>query len=152
MRVIELLDRERIPYTIDEHSPAGTAIALAVAEHVSGHQVIKPVVAEADGVMVMCALPADRRIDMGALRNALGARHVRLVTEDELPDLCLDCELGAEAPVGRLYGMDTLMDESLLDSDMMVFQAGTHHTAVRLGREEFQKLTNARVVNISRPD
>jgi len=101
---------------------------------------------------VMCALPADRRLDMAALRNTLKARHVRLVNEDELSDLCLDCELGAEAPVGRLYGMDTLMDESLMDEGMIVLQAGSHHTAVRLSREDFQRLAGARVVNISKPD
>jgi Ala-tRNA(Pro) deacylase len=152
MRVTELFDRERVAYTVDDHPEAGTAIALAVAERVPGHQVIKPVVAEADGVMVMCALPADRRVDMGALRQALGARQVRLVSEPELADLCLDCELGAEAPVGRLYGMDTLMDESLMDQDMVVFQAGTHRTAVRVGRDDFRRTSNARVVSMSRPD
>lgn len=152
MRVTELFDRERVAYTVDEHPEAGTAIALAVTEHVPGHQVIKPVVAEADGVMVMCALPADRRVDMSALRNALGARAVRLVSEPELADVCLDCDLGAEAPVGRLYGMDTFMDESLLDQEVVVFQAGTHRTAVRVGRSDFQRLANARIANFSRPD
>ncbi len=152
MNLTELLDRERIAYTLDEHAEASTAIALAVAEHVPGHQVIKPVVVEADGVMVMCALPADRRVDMSALRSILGARHLRLVTEDELPALCPDCELGAEPPVGRLFGMDTLLDESVLDEDQVIFQAGTHHTAVRMSRDEFQRLTNARIVSFSRPD
>jgi Ala-tRNA(Pro) deacylase len=152
MRLLELLDREKIDYTTDEHCEAGTAIALAVAEHVPGHQVVKPVLVEVDGVMVMCALPADRRLDINSLRNVLRARHVRLVNEAELSDLCLDCELGAEAPVGRLYGMDTLMDESLMDENRVTLQAGTHRTAVHLSRDEFQRLTNARVVNISRPD
>lgn len=152
MRVTELCDRERVAYTVDEHPEAGTAIALAVAEHVPGHQVVKPVVAEADGVRVMCALPSDRRVDMAALRHVLGARQVRLVSEPELADMCLDCELGAEAPVGRLYGMDTIMDETLLDEETLVFQAGTHRTAVHVGREDFQRLANARIVSISRPD
>lgn len=152
MNLMELLDRERIPYSQDEHPETGTAIGLAVAERVPGHQVIKPVVVEADGVMVMCALPADRRVDMSSLRSILGARQLRLVNEYELAELCPDCELGAEPPIGRLYGMDTLLDESVLDEDIVIFQAGTHHTAVRMSRDDFQRLANARIVSFSRPD
>lgn len=152
MRLNELLQREKVRYAMDEHPETNTAIGLAVAEEVSGHQVIKPVVVEADGTLVMCALPADRRLDMSALRAVLGTGRIRLISEDELADVCPDCELGAEPPIGRLFGMETLMDESLLPERMVIFQAGTHHTAVRMSVDEFHRIANPRVVNISRLD
>src|SRR5512133_2918923 len=120
MYLTELLDRQGISYSLEEHPQASTAIGLAIA------------------------------VDVAALRSALGAKHLRLISEDELSDICLDCELGAEPPVGRLFGMDTLMDESLLDEDAVIFQAGTHHTAVRMSLDEFRRITDARVINFTR--
>lgn len=152
MRLTDLLEREAVRYSVDEHPETNTAIGLAVAEEVSGHQVIKPVVVEADGTLVMCALPADRRLDMSVLRAVLGTGRIRLINEDELSDVCMDCELGAEPPVGRLFGMETLMDESLLPEQMVIFQAGTHHTAVRMSVDEFRRIAHPRIANISRVD
>ena len=49
-----------------------------------------------------------------------------------MAELFPDCEVGAEPPIGRLYGMTTLMDESLTADDHVTFQAGTHSDAVTM--------------------
>src|SRR5450432_709765 len=107
------LDDQGVHYRASRHPLAFTAQDLAAAEHVSGKQVIKPVIVQADGQFVMCALPACYRIDIKELKEQLLAEDVRLVDEHDLPKLFEDCERGAAPPIGHLYGMTTLMDESL---------------------------------------
>src|SRR5438309_1172703 len=63
------LDRFNVRYQVSEHPAAYTAQGLAQAEHVSGRRVIKPVLVECDGQMVLCALPACDRVDLEALRE-----------------------------------------------------------------------------------
>ncbi|HSU68201.1 MAG TPA: YbaK/EbsC family protein, partial [Tepidisphaeraceae bacterium] len=112
----------------------------ASAEHVPGRQVIKPVVVKADGHFVMCALPASHRIDMSALREQLEAEDVKIADEQKLRELFPDCELGAEPPIGRLYNMPTLMDESLVADAHVTFQAGTHCQAITMSLAEYRRV------------
>jgi Ala-tRNA(Pro) deacylase len=125
---------------LSQHPIAYTAQDLASVEHVPGRQVIKPVVVKADGRFVMCALPASHQIDLAALREQLQAKEVNLADEQKLSELFPDCELGAEPPIGRLYNMPTIMDESLIADARVMFQAGTHRDAITMSLTEYRRV------------
>jgi Ala-tRNA(Pro) deacylase len=134
------LDRFNVRYLVTEHPVSYTAQSLAQAEHVSGYQVIKPVLVEADGQMILCALPACDRVDLEALRDDLEVDRVRLVEESALREVFLGCELGAEPPIGALFGLPTIADESLLTQRKVTFQAGNHHEAVTMSMDDYRRL------------
>jgi Ala-tRNA(Pro) deacylase len=134
------LDRFNVRYQLTEHPVTYTAQSLAQAEHVSGYQVIKPVLVEADGQMILCALPACDRIDLEALRDDLEAGSVRLADEDALRDVFRGCELGAEPPIGALFGLPTIADQSLLAQGKVTFQAGNHHESVTMSMDDYRRL------------
>jgi Ala-tRNA(Pro) deacylase len=131
-------------------SDAYTAQDLAMMEHVSGKRVVKPVVVEADGQFVLCALPASCYIDMERLREELHANTAKLADEDALRGLFPDSELGAEPPIGRMYGMETIVDESLSKQDEVVLQAGTHRDAVRMSFGDYMRVARPRVVRFGK--
>ncbi|HSZ55223.1 MAG TPA: YbaK/EbsC family protein [Tepidisphaeraceae bacterium] len=139
MNVQSFLDEMGIAYRSSCHPTAYTAQDLASAEHVPGRQVIKPVVVKADGRFVMCALPASHRVDLSALREQLEAENLSLADETKLRELFPDCELGAEPPIGRLYDMPTIMDESLIADARVTFQAGTHRDAVTMSLADYRR-------------
>src|SRR5437868_4521177 len=130
MQLQSYLDQIGVWYHLSHHPQAYTASELAQMEHIPGDNVIKPVVVEADDRLIMCALPASYRVDMNQLKEKLHAQRVRLASEATLQEIFEDCEIGAEPPVGFLYGLRTLMDESLCKDDRVTFQAGTHEAAV----------------------
>src|SRR5687768_12920120 len=131
MDVRSYLDQHGVPYQWLHHdASAYTAQHLAMLEHVSGKKVIKPVVVEADGQFVLCALPASCYIDMEQLREALHANVTRLADEEAMRSLFPDAEVGAEPPIGSMYGMETMLDESLCRQNEVVLQAGTHNDAI----------------------
>src|SRR3954447_400579 len=132
MNLPSLLDDMGVNYRLSRHDTAYTAADLAHQEHIPGRKVIKPVVIKADGQFIMCALPASHRIDLDTLRDQLQCDDVKLADEDELSELCRECEAGAAPPIGRIFGMPTLMDESLFADDRVTFQAGTHTDAVTM--------------------
>ena len=57
-----------------------------------------------DDIFYMCVLPACCKIDLDALRQQIGAKHVKLADENEMAKLFPDCALGAEPPFGGMYG------------------------------------------------
>ena len=141
MNIQSYLDEMGVSYRLSHHPMAYTAQDLASVEHVPGRQVIKPVVVKADGRFVMCALPASHRIDIAALREQLEAQEINIADEQKLSELFPDCELGAEPPIGRLYNMPTLMDESLVADSHVTFQAGTHRDAITMSLAEYRRVT-----------
>jgi Ala-tRNA(Pro) deacylase len=145
MNLPSLLDEMGVNYRLSRHDTTYTAQDLAAAEHVPGRKVIKPVVVKADGRFVMCALPASHRVDLDTLRSQLQANEVQLAGEDELTDLFKDCELGAEPPIGRMFGMPTIMDESLFADERVTFQAGTHQDAVTMTLADYRKVAQPEV-------
>jgi Ala-tRNA(Pro) deacylase len=97
----------------------------------------------------MCVLSACYKIDLGALKDQLGARSVELAEEKEIGELFADCELGAEPPFGNLYDMPTLMDQALEADDHITFQAGTHDKSIRMSVDDYRKLVQPKVYSFS---
>ena len=149
MKLEQMLQTRNVKYEKHAHTPAFTSQALAQAEHVSGYEVAKPVVVKTAVGFTMCVLPAPLRLNMDLVSDLLHDPHARLATETEMKELFDDCELGAEPPIGDLYGMNTIMDESLRDDDHIVIQAGKHTEAIRLRREDWEALCRPTVAAIA---
>jgi Ala-tRNA(Pro) deacylase len=139
MNVQNYLDELGVNYRLSRHDTTYTAQDLAAAEHIPGRKVIKPVIVKADGQFVMCAIPASHRIDLDTLRDQLQANDLQLADENELSDVCPECELGAAPPIGCLFGLTTVMDESLFADDRVTFQAGTHTDAVTMTLADYRR-------------
>ena len=150
MNLQSFLDEKGVAYRLSRHETAFTASGLAQVEHVPGRKVIKPVIVNADGAFVMCALPASHKVDFEELKRQLEANYVSMVTEEQLGKLFPDCELGAVPPIGRLYGMTTLMDESLIADDRVMFQAGTHEDAVTMTLADYRRVAQPEVAYFGR--
>lgn len=152
MKVVEFLETNSAKYEVTRHQPTYSAQQMAAAEHVPGREVAKPVVVKADGKYYMCVLAACCKVDLDALKEDLRADRVALAGEDEMSKLFADCELGAEPPFGNLYGLETLMDESLEADEHIVFQAGTHEQAIKMATLDYKELVSPQVLSFSCPD
>ena len=85
------------------------------------------------------------------LRDQLRAKEVYLADESQLRQCFPDCELGAEPPIGKIWGLPTLMDESLTADDMVMFQAGTHDQAVTMTLAEYRRVAQPEMAHFARP-
>lgn len=149
MHVLEYLDTCLADYGVTEHRSAYTAESVAHYENVPGQNVAKPVVVKADGDFYMCVLPSDHRIDFKVLKSQLMVKSLTLASEDELADLFPDCDVGTEPPFGILYGLETFMDRSLEDDKYIVFQGGSHETAISMSMKEYRRLAYPKIMDFS---
>ena len=143
--ICDYLDSQHVTYERLHHAVAFPAQEVAQTLHVSGKHFAKAVMLQADGRTVMAVLPASHRLNLQELKTELDAKHVEMLPEGELTKLCPDCELGAFPPFGSLYGMETLMDRSLAQSEEIVFNAGSHSDAVRMKYADYANLAKPRV-------
>lgn len=143
-RLKSFLDSNYVPYQSLSHAATYTAQGTATLMQISGKEVAKTVVlcvGEHNPKIVLAVLPGSRHVKFETLATILG-RHVRLASEEEFIRLFPDCELGAMPPFGALYNLPVYVDESLAKDKEVVFNAGTHHDAVRMAYEDFAKLAS----------
>jgi Ala-tRNA(Pro) deacylase len=140
--ILKYLQEAKVPYAHRWHSRAVTAQELAAAMHVTGHRVAKSVVVDADGKKWLAVLAASDRVTEPQLAQAIGARRVRMLEEPEFEQLFGDCEVGAEPPFGKLYGLPVIMDQALADEDGIVVRAGSHEEVLEMPTDAFLKLEN----------
>ncbi len=150
-RLKTLLEQRAVPYEIVQHRRDYTAQETAVDTQTPGEAFAKTVIVWVDGTFAMAVLPADHRVVVPKLRQALGAQQVALASEDELRVLFPDCEVGAMPPFGNLYHLPIYVSTALRTQDRITFPAGTHDTAIRMHYSDFVKLVQPRVIDFSQP-
>ena len=149
MKLESFLQERGIGYEKHKHTTTYTAQALAQAEQVSGYMVAKPVIVKGSSGFAMCVLPAPKQLDLKRAAEVLGEPELRLATEAEMSELFPDCEVGAEPPVGTLFGLKTVMDQRLKEDEFLVMQAGAHTEAIKLRREDWERLCDPLVAPIA---
>jgi Ala-tRNA(Pro) deacylase len=145
------LEQRGIGYRTCHHADAFTAQQVAQREHISGHRVAKVVCVMADGWPVELVLPASRRVLLDWVRQLLGAREIRLASEQEMEQYFTGCEPGAIPPLRHWQGVEVVMDAHLRVVGEIMIQAGTHRDAIRMQFDDWFNLVNPRVELLTEP-
>lgn len=133
------LDRHGIDYEVLAHPHAETSMLTAQAAHVPGDRLAKAVIVRDADHYLMVVLPADYHVHLGRLHRHLG-HEVGLATEAELCELFPDCAGGAIPPLGGAYGLDTLLDSSMVRDQDVFFESGDHEHLVHMDAAQFAAL------------
>ncbi len=128
-----------IHYEVLTHPRSHSSSETAESAHIHGDRLAKAVLLEDENGYVLAVLPSTHRIAQGQLDRLL-QRHLGLATEQELARVFWDCELGAIPPFGTAYGIETILDESLLEQPDIYFEAGNHEELIHLSGEQFRQL------------
>jgi len=135
----DYLTHQGVEYEVIPHHRTLCSSETAQAAHVSGECMAKSVVLEDDRGYVLAVLPATHRVRLGVLKERLN-RDLRLASERELAFLFKDCELGAIPPVGKAYGVPTVVDDSLAEKYDVYFEAGDHEELIHVTGEAFMQV------------
>jgi Ala-tRNA(Pro) deacylase len=146
-----LLNSEGVGYREAEHEPTRTSEEAAAArgEHLSVGA--KALLLRTDDIFRLFVLPADRRLDSGAIRRHLGVKRSRFATPEELLDLTglvpgsvppfgepiLPFELYADEDVGAVNGRVAFNAGSLTHS--IIMSAGDWEKLAKPERFQFSK-------------
>jgi prolyl-tRNA editing enzyme YbaK/EbsC (Cys-tRNA(Pro) deacylase) len=131
-QVTEHLEAHGVPFEPIAHQQAYTSIDEARVLGIDASEVVKTVAMRVAGGYALMAVPATCRLDMHLVQAAVGDRHVRLGTEEELLRDFPGFELGALPPLGSLLGAPLYVDREVLQHETVVFAAGSQAESVQL--------------------
>ena len=148
-RLTNFLDQKNVHYLLIPHSITYTTAATGAITHIPGRDFAKTVMVRIDGQPAMAVVPGSRHLDLNAMKNALSAKEVQLMTEEEFASAFPDCEIGAMPPLGVLYDLPVYVDERLSHETEINFNAGSHRELVRLAYKDFDRLQQPKVLPIA---
>ncbi len=137
--VVDCLQRDRISYDVLAHPRTVSPREAAQSMHISADCVAKAVVLTDSRGYVMAVVPANRYVSVKALCRKL-RRKLALAREEGLFPVFRDCERGAIPPLGPAYGIQTIVDDSLVGQPEVYFEAGDHEELIRVSGEQFVAL------------
>jgi Ala-tRNA(Pro) deacylase len=145
----DYLSENFVSYRHKTHPLAYTSMETAAVDHVPGRELAKTVMVRADNRLIMAVLPADHVINMEALKNELGAEHLRLASEAEFMGRFPSCEEGAMPPFGKFFHVPAYCDKSLAGELEIEFNGGTHLDTIRMDFSEFDRLESPTVLDFT---
>ena len=147
----QLLDSRQVNYEVLSHRRTATLGQAAEACRISLHQLVRAVVLVDEQGLLMAVLPADHILDFAALSSLLH-RQLELVPGNQLTSVFGDCESRSYPPLAPAYGLDVIIDASVADLDVIIFEPGVHTSLIQVSQEHFRQLLGVDPVGtFSRP-
>lgn len=140
MRLSSYLDQQGMRYELCAHERSRSSAETARAARVPRHQLAKSVILEDDDGCVMAVVPSDHYVMVGELGRMLGRRHLRLADEARIASIFDDCDRGAVPPVGMAWGVETVVDDDVEDSEVVYMEGGDHEMLLRMSHDQFHRL------------
>ena len=142
----EFLDENDIKYVSIMHSLAFTAVEIAKSAHIPSREMAKTVIIKIDGELAMAVVPANYKVRLDLLQQALDSDSIELASEPEFTARFPDCEVGAMPPFGNLYDMEVFVAESLTEDDKIAFNGGSHLEVIQMDYRDFENLVKPKFI------
>ena len=129
-----------------EHDPRADSYALeaATALGLDPARVFKTLVADRDGTLTVCIVPAEGQLDL----RALGKRAAMAPTQRA--EKATGYVAGGISPLGQRRALPTLLDDSALEHPTIFVSGGRRGLELELAPADLQRLTGAEVRRVRR--
>jgi Ala-tRNA(Pro) deacylase len=147
-QLVALLRDEGAEFRLTQHGEVTTSAEAAAARGAELRSGAKAMLVKTSAGFVLVVLAADRKVDWKLLKPLVGDKNARFASDDELRDVT-GLEKGALPPFGRLFGLRTIYDRSLLDVETVNFNAGTRSDSVSMRRDDLIRIGGGELADVS---
>lgn len=150
---VAALTRAGIAFTLHEyaHDPRATSYGLEAAQalRLDPDQVLKTLLADLDGELVVAIVPVSARLDLKALARALGGRRAQLA-EPADAQRATGYVTGGISPLGQRTRLPCVIDDSAATHDRVLVSSGRRGQDIALAPTDLVRLTGATLAPLGR--
>jgi Ala-tRNA(Pro) deacylase len=128
-----------VDYELIPHERTMTSAHTAERSRIPGDRLAKGVVLKDEEGYLLAVIPASHQVELDAVVEQL-FRPLDIAPTRDVEELFPDCDRGAVPPIGRAYGLEVLVDNSLVAQPDIYFEGGDHASLVHVDRSGFERL------------
>ena len=150
-KILNIFKENNVTYQLYEHEPVYTSQEAAKIRGVELKTGCKSMVLKTkDGKFVLANVAANKKIDLKKLERMLD-RKLSFASKEEVLQTT-NCESGSVPPFGKLFGLPTFLDESVLENDFVNFNIGMLTRSVKISKQDLLKLMDPTISKFSKAE
>jgi Cys-tRNA(Pro) deacylase len=128
-------------------SSARTAVDAANSLKCEVGAIVKSLLFRVDDSFLLCLVAGDKRCSLNRLKKILGKKDVSMASPEEVKKQT-GYTIGGVSPIGHLYELKILIDNSLERFKNIFAAAGHPNCVFKIGFKNLQKITNGELKDI----
>lgn len=148
------LERAGISYTVHSyhHDPSAPSYGLEAAEQLGldPASVLKTLLADVDGDLVVAIVPVSGQLDLKALASVVGGKRA-VMADPAAAERATGYVVGGISPIGQKRRHPTVVDDTALAHPLVYVSAGRRGADLGLAPADLVRLLDARTGPIGRP-
>lgn len=152
-KITQLLQQHNCWFETFEHQPVRTSEEAAqVRTGFSLEQGAKAILirvkrSSSDKFFAMLVLPGNAKFDSPKVKDYFAAKDIRFATETEVLEITDGVQPGGVPPFGNLFGLEVVVDPSLLQHQKIIFNAGDRSFSVGMLAEDYVRLVQPKITS-----
>jgi prolyl-tRNA editing enzyme YbaK/EbsC (Cys-tRNA(Pro) deacylase) len=147
-KIKSFLEEHHVSYEYKEHEEVRTSEEAAKARGEDIKIGAKAMILKADDKFIMFVLSAAKKIDSKRVKEILGAKSLRFATPEEVNQLT-GCIPGGVPPFANIFGLDLLLDKTIVANEFMAFNAGERTKSLKIKTVDYLRLLKPRIEDFS---
>ena len=147
-KLVSLLRAEGADFRLTHHDAVTTSADAAAVRGAELRSGAKAMLVKGKTGFVLAVRAADRKVDWKLLAPLVGGKGARFANDEELCE-ATGLTKGAVPPFGGLFGLRTIYDRSLLEVEIVNFNAGTHTDSIAMSRADLVRVGGGELATFS---
>ena len=148
-KIIDALNKEKIEFEILEHKPIFTSKEAAEVRGTKPEQGYKALICKTEEGFIQAVVSGAKELDIEKLQKLTLFKKIELANAKEVRQVT-GCNIGSVPPFGNLFGLKVYFDKSVVQNDVVAFNAGTHTKSIKMKAKDLVKVVNPVVGEFSK--
>src|SRR3989338_7083657 len=140
-KIRDILNKEKIEYEVLEHKPVFTSKEAAEVRSTELRQGTKALICKTEEGFIQAVVSGEKEIDIEKLQKLTLYKKIGLANAKEVRKVT-GCNIGSVPPFGNLFDLKVYFDKSIVQNDVIAFNAGTHTKSIKMKAKDLVRVVN----------
>ena len=148
-KIRDVLNKEKIEYEVLEHKPVFTSKEAAEVRGTELKQGCKALVCKTEEGFIQAVVSGAKELDIQKLQKLTLFKKIELADAKEVRKVT-GCNIGSVPPFGNLFNLKVYFDKSVVENDIVAFNAGQHTKSIKMKAKDLVRVVNPVVGEFSK--
>lgn len=140
-RIRDILNKEKIEHEVLEHRAVFTSRETAEVRGTELKQGCKALICKTEEGFIQAVVSGAKELDILKLQKLTLFKKIELANAKEVRKET-GCNIGSVPPFGNLFNLKVYFDKSVVENDIVAFNAGTHTKSIKMKAKDLIKVVN----------